>query len=427
MAVLLAGVGAVATLDRPFAPAVPAGTVTDLASFAPAALAAVADWVRPVRGAFLLATGVELLVLAVLLGTRVGDAVLARADRGGAPTVRGALVAGLLVALAPLPLRFWTGWVVATEVGLRTSSAGRWLGEHLVRAGLRAVLVAVGIAGGLALVRRLPRAWPPVAVLLVTGLATVLLLLEPLVTTRLLLQPTPLDDGPVAGAVEDVLARSGLAGVPVLVGDASQRTTAVNAYVTGVGPTRRVVLHDTLLELPLPQVRAVVAHEVAHAEVDDPLRGVLGAATLALPLALLGMGALHVWRRTRGEEPRLLGARVGATAVVAVLVGELLVSPVVNWQSRRVEAAADARAVALTGEPEQLVRVARGFVLGSLADPDPPVWVVALGGSHPTPAQRVEAAVSAARTSGAELPTLRELEAEEAAAPRGAALARTRP
>src|SRR5499426_1451453 len=82
----------------------------------------------------------------------------------------------------------------------------------------------------------------------------------------------------------------------VLVADASRRTTALNAYVSGLGPTRRIVVYDTLLrEAPPAEVRSVVAHELGHAKDSDVVTGTvigaLGAATAVCVLYLLGAWA----------------------------------------------------------------------------------------------------------------------------------------
>lgn len=406
LALGLALAGVVATVVRPVAPAVPVVT-TDLATFAPEVLAAVDRWVGPVRVGFVLRTLVELAVPAALLSTRRGRALLDRIGGRTLPTVRAAAGVVVLTSLVAAPITAWISWWHAGRTGLRTSSAARFVTEAAGTVALRAVLVGVGVAVLLGVVRRFPRSWPPVVTVLATIAAVVLLLVEPLVTTQLLYDPEPLDPADTPAAVTEVIARSGLDDVPVVVGRASVRTPAVNAYVTGAGPTSRIVLWDTLLERPPEQVAAVVAHELAHAEQHDPTRGVLATAAAVLPLALLGRAAL------RGRRPRLVGARAGAAAVLALVVVQLVAAPVVTWQSRRVEASADARALQLTRDPGRAVAVARGFVVGSLSDPTPPRWVVALGGSHPTPTQRIERAVAFARAQGLELPTLAQLREDE--------------
>ena len=97
----------------------------------------------------------------------------------------------------------------------------------------------------------------------------------------------------------------------MLVADASRRTRAVNAYVSGLGPTRRIVVYDTLLrEAPPAEVVAVVAHELGHAKDSDVLTGTLigalGAAAAVVALYLLGSwgGLLRRGRRRRRSPSR---------------------------------------------------------------------------------------------------------------------------
>ena len=145
-------------------------------------------------------------------------------------------------------------------------------------------------------------------------------------------------------------------GVPVrdvLVADASRRTTTLNAYVSGFGGTRRIVLYDTLVDdLPREQAVSVVAHELAHAKHRDVVVGsALGAVGALAGVGLLGLvvGA--------GPLRRRYGAGLAAGAVMVPLlialvdVGSLLASPVQNGISRRIETRADVDALKATGDP----------------------------------------------------------------------------
>ena len=104
---------------------------------------------------------------------------------------------------------------------------------------------------------------------------------------------TPMADGPLRTSLMRLAERDGVPVRDVLVADASRRTTALNAYVSGLGPTRRIVVYDTLLrEAPPEQVEAVVAHELGHAKRNDVLTGTLigalGAAAGVCALYLIG-------------------------------------------------------------------------------------------------------------------------------------------
>ena len=146
-------------------------------------------------------------------------------------------------------------------------------------------------------------------------------------------------------------------GVPVrdvLVADASRRTTSLNAYVSGFGSTRRIVVYDTLLAAaPREQVRLVVAHELGHAAEDDVLHGTLVGALAPLSRSSL----LRLAGGSRLADPRRVTTLLALIAVAAALVA----SPVQNLVCRRIEARAD---VARAGPDPRPGRVHRGCSSG---------------------------------------------------------------
>jgi STE24 endopeptidase len=416
-AAVLSLVGAVALLSRPLAPDL-APVATDLDTFAPEVLAAVAAYTGPRYVGVLLATALDVCVPLLVLLSRPGRA-LVRWAAGPAPAGglrragRGALVAVVVVGLARLailPIAFALGFVQDGRWGFRTSSSTGWLADWAIAAGTPVLVAATAGAVVVTALHRWPRSWPHRLTVAGTVLAAGLVLLDPLVLQPLRLSTEPLPPGATRDAVAQVLERAGEPDLDVLVGDASRRTTRVNAFVTGLGPSRRVVLYDTLLELGPEEVAAVVAHELAHREQRDIPRGVLSTATGMWP-TLLALRWLLDRRRVvalvaprDGADP-LLVAVVAAVAAVATLVGQ----PAVTWASRRAEAAADARALELSGAAGPPIATARTFVVRDLADPTPPTWFVWLAGTHPTAGARIRATVAYATELGLELPDLADL------------------
>jgi STE24 endopeptidase len=196
-------------------------------------------------------------------------------------------------------------------------------------------------------------------------------------------------------------------GVPVrdvLVADASRRTRAVNAYVSGFGPTRRIVVYDTLLTEATPdEVVGVVAHELGHAKDNDVLTGTLlgalGAAAGVIALYLLGSwtgllrlaGVGDAGGRALGD-PRAIGLLLAVAAVAGLVSG-----PAQALVSRRIEARADAHAMVLTGDPGAFEAMQRRLATVNLSDPDPPSWEYLLSASHPSTVERMAAARAYAR------------------------------
>ncbi|MDX6398272.1 MAG: endopeptidase, partial [Gaiellaceae bacterium] len=173
--------------------------------------------------------------------------------------------------------------------------------------------------------------------------------------------------------------------------DASKRSTALNAYVDGIGQTKRVVLYDTLIDsADRARLRSIVAHELGHVHGRDVPRGLLWVA-LSAPLAVLFVaGAGEALARRGGAKPGspaalpAIALMLGATSFVIGIVGSQL--------SRDVEARADTFALELTNDPKALIAVQRELTVRNVADPSPPSALQFLFGSHPTAVQRIGAA-----------------------------------
>lgn len=308
---------------------------------------------------------------------RVVQAVIALAVVGRLATLPFALALRELRLDRGLTRQHWTGF--AADV-LR-AEAVQVLGTSLV-------LVVL-----MACARRWRRWWPLVAGSLASGLVLAGSFVYPLVVEPLFNDFTPLPASELRSEVLALADREGVRVDEVLVADASRRTTTLNAYVSGFGGTRRVVLYDTLVEdLPRDQALSVVAHELAHARHDDVLVG----STLGAAGAMVAVGGLALLLGLR-RDPGRGGARGAGLAdpvvvprVLALLaVATLLASPVQSAVSRAVEARADVVALDATDDPAAFEELQRSLARRSLADPTPPGWSQALFGSHPTVLERI--------------------------------------
>lgn len=377
---------------------VPTERLAELMTFEDELLAAVSAYRTPRR--IVSAVG---LLLGVMVPALLASAIAAgRARRllrlmgclPGGPMQVGAAAASvvLITALVRAPLSAWAGVVQDGRHGFRTRTVPGWVMDHLLQVGGRALAVGLLVALFVRIVLRHPHGWPARVTLLAAASGLVALLLHPLVVHPLLLPTGPLPDGEHAEAVLAVLARSDV-DVPVLVGEASRRTTRRNAVATGLGPTARVVLHDTLLELGPREVAAITAHEVAHLERHDPLR----AALAPVPAVALLAFVLRRWLRSRGRPD----VRALTTAAALVLALEAAVTPISAGITRVVEHRTDVRSVAISRDPEAHLTLLRDLVTDGLADPDPPRWSVVLRATHPTPLERMRA------VSGAAVPATR--------------------
>lgn len=309
----------------------------------------------------------------------------------GRPVLDGAVTgAGLAVGLSVpgLPLSA-IARKRGKDVGLITQSWRGWVGDLVKGWGIEAVLAGGAGAATVAVSRRFPRHWwlaasagSVVFGAVLTGLAPVLL--DPVFNDF-----TPMPEGETRSDVLELASAAGVKVGEVYSIDASRRTTAANAYVTGLGPTKRVVLFDTLLDrYNRDEIRTVVAHELGHVRHRDVPRSVIYAALVA-PAAAWAVQRLSWGLSPERGTPATLPALVLAAALVSVPVGV-----VGNGLSRAVERRADEYSLQLAGTPAAFVSFERAIALQNLADLEPPRWVTGLLATHPPTAERIGAAVA---------------------------------
>ncbi|WP_249410993.1 M48 family metallopeptidase [Nocardioides faecalis] len=288
------------------------------------------------------------------------------------------------------------------DEGLAAGTWGAWARDLVVNELVTVVSTSLAVLALLGCVRLLPRLWPLVAGVGAAAVVVIGSFVYPVLIEPLFNDFTSLPDGALRTEILQLADEEGVDVEDVLVADASRRTTTLNAYVSGIGSTRRVVLYDTLVEsAPEDEALSVVAHELAHAKYDDVVTGtLLGAAGAMVALGLLGLvlpaGARGAQGDAQGDTPAEpgIGVRdIPRLLALAALVS-LLASPVQNGISRQLETRADQVALESTGDPQAFRDLQVRLALRSLADPTPPAWSQWWFGSHPTVLQRVAHAES---------------------------------
>lgn len=347
------------------------------------------------------------LVLAGLFGLTPAGArlvgALARPFGGG--WIWQVLLGGAALALAgrlvTLPFAAYAETVLR-RYGLSTQNWAGWAVDAVKGFALSAGLAALALLGLYALVRAAPRTWWAWAAAGAAALVVALSFAFPLLIEPVFNRFTPMPAGELRESLLALAARDGVPVQDVLVADASRRTTTLNAYVSGFGSTRRIVVYDTLLSSASPgEVRLVVAHELGHAKRQDVLHatvaGALGAATAVCAVAVLfGWAALL----RRAGVPGLADARSLAALLFVLQVGGLLAGPAGALVSRRIEARADVHALDLTGDPATFAAMQRRLSVANLSDLDPNPVVYGLFATHPTGPERIALARDWARVHG---------------------------
>jgi STE24 endopeptidase len=350
-----------------------------------------------------LGLGVGLAVTIVLGLTTLGARIVTTAARpAGGGWVWQVLLGGLAVlAVVRLSTIAFSAWAesVRRAFGLSTRSWVGWAADVAKSFGLEVAGTLLALIVLVALARAMPRWWWAVAAVAAAAFVVALAFVYPLIVEPVFNKFTPLPDGELRTSLLAMAEQDSVAIDDVFEADASRRTSTLNAYVSGLGATRRIVVYDTLVEQSPPeQVRNVVAHELGHAAEQDLLQGTLLAA-LAAAAGVCALGGLLAWPwllsragAAGAHDPRVLAL---VLAIVAML--GLVTAPVQALVSRRVETRADIHALTLTGDPQTFAEMQRALALAAKTDLEPPAIIFGTFASHPTTPQRIAVARTWAR------------------------------
>jgi STE24 endopeptidase len=303
-----------------------------------------------------------------------------------------------VLQLVTLPFDAWTETVLR-RYGLSTQDWLGWVLDRLRSCAVTAITLIVAFLLLHLLARRFPRHWWAPAAASGFVLVVASAFLYPVVVEPLFNSFTPLKPGPLRTELLSLAAADHVPVRDVLVADASRRTTALNAYVSGFGSTRRIVVYDTLLtSTPPDEIKLIVAHELGHAKRGDVLHGTLvGALGVSAGICLLYLivtspRVLVRARVTSVTDPRALGLVLAVVTAATQLAG-----PAENLVTRRLEARADVHSLDLTRDPATFVRMQRDLSVRNLSDLRPNPVEYALWATHPTGPQRIALARTWAR------------------------------
>lgn len=390
--VLLAAVAVTALLTVPLHVLPGARPHVDvLRDFTPSEVARERAYHHALRPPAYLSLVVSVAVAALLGLTRLGSRLVGALP--GHWAVKAVLGTALVLALgqvATLPLDVQAERVLR-RYGVSTQDWGGWTDDLLRTLAVRAVTTALVVVVVLGLARRLPRTWWAWG-----ALATALLVVGGSYAYPVLVEPafnrfSSLPAGPLRSDLLALAARDHVPVRDVLVADASRRTTSLNAYVSGFGSTRRIVVYDTLLRQATPQeVELVVAHELGHAKRQDVLHGtVLGALAGAAGICALFLLLSWAPLLRRAGASSAGDPRVVPLVLLLGTAAPLLLSPVANLLSRHVEARADVHSLDLTRDVPTFVASERRLDLVNLADLQPGRLVYGLFFTHPSGPERI--------------------------------------
>jgi len=343
-------------------------------------------------------TGLSLLLPAILLFTGLSARIRKLAQRIGRSWLLTvaiyALIFVLVVAVIGLPLAYYGGYVRQHAYGLSNQSFERWFSDWLKGVAVSGIGLALVLWIPYLLIRRSPLRWWIYAGLATIPIAALVLVITPVWVDPLFNDYGPMRDKALETRILALAERAGIQGGRVYEVNKSVDTKAINAYVTGVGATKRIVLWDTILaKLEPRQVLFVTAHEMGHFVLRHTLAFIVGAA-------LLTTASLYVVHRVTGRLIDRFGNRFGfdrlsdvASFPLLLLLGSLVslvLTPVVLAFNRYQEREADRFALEITRDNRGAATTFVRLQQENLAVPRPGRLYTLWRGSHPSLAERVD-------------------------------------
>ncbi|HEY8848337.1 MAG TPA: M48 family metallopeptidase [Thermoanaerobaculia bacterium] len=340
-------------------------------------------------------------VLLILLPTRLS----ARLRDVAARRVRWFFIVAMLyfvlfslaVTALEFPLSLYQGFIVPHQFDLTNQTFASWMGDFVKEIAVNLLIGAPIAALALLAIRRVRRWW---IVLWLGSIPLIILgvVIAPLIIDPLFNQFVPLKDPVLRRDLLDEASRAGIEGSRVYQVNKSKQTKTMNAYVTGLGPSKRIVLWDTLLaKMDHDEILAVMGHEMGHYVLHHIWKGVAFGIAVSFFVFLIGQ-KIFEWGLTRWGGRWGIGDRGDAASLpwlllVGAMIGFVL-SPVTSGFSRHIEHQADKFGLELTHLNEAMASSFVKFAEDSKRDPNPPRFIEWWLYSHPSAQHRIDFALS---------------------------------
>ncbi|MBY0547124.1 MAG: M48 family metallopeptidase [Candidatus Obscuribacterales bacterium] len=345
---------------------------------------------------------ISIMVYGALLGTGRAARLQKTVERLTSNTLIQVVIyygaVATLVFLVFLPCLFFYSHLVADHYHLSNMTSLEWFFERIKRFGVN---TAVGITyWGIFffILRRFRRQWHLVLFAILAPLSAFMVFVWPVAVDPLFNKFSPLENGDLRTKIELLASKAGIPGATILVADKSKQTKQLNAYVTGIGSSARIVLWDTILaKMPQDELLTVVGHEIGHYVLLHIYKGyAMAMLGLLTGLLLAGRGAPVLLRKL----PASWGVYSLNSLTLIPLIGlmsaptTLLFAPLESSISRSFEHESDVFALSVTQAPTSLANAFITLAQEDLINPSPPEWIEFWFFSHPSLSKRISFAMS---------------------------------
>jgi STE24 endopeptidase len=336
-----------------------------------------------------------LLLLVTGASARIRGFVVRLTARPNLQTAAYIVLFLLITALLEFPLAFYRDFVREHQYGLSKQAFGSWLRDFMLGWVVLVVFATLLGVALFAIVRRLGRSWWTWATAATVFFIALALMIAPVFVYPLFNKYTALENGPVRDAVLSMASANGIPVTDVYVADASRQTTRISANVSGFLGTDRITLNDNLLKrCSLPEIKAVMGHEMGHYVLNHNFEELLFLAILTFLLFRWLDWSLHLALRRWGNHWRIteLGdPAVSPLAVAIICIFFLATTPIRNSFEREQEYEADMFGLNAAGQPDGFAQVALKFA--DYRKLEPSKWEEIAFYDHPSGRTRIYSAM----------------------------------
>jgi STE24 endopeptidase len=289
-----------------------------------------------------------------------------------------------------LPVGFYGGYVLEHKWNLSTENVKGWLADQAKSFAVGLVMAWIVLALLLWIIARFPLWWWLVAGLAMAMVGVVMATLFPVVIAPIFHRYTPIEDKDLTDALRGILAREGLESGGFFKEDMSRRTRKENAFLAGLGKTRRVVLGDTIMQhMSVPEIVSVIAHEVGHYRYKHIWKGVAAGTLQQLAVFFLLSVVMRALFPDFPGSTREVLTVLPVMLIIGGAASGFVFGPLMNALSRHFEKQADLYAIGHIKDRRAFATALAGLADRNLGNAYPAWWVKVLFYTHPPIGERL--------------------------------------
>jgi STE24 endopeptidase len=301
------------------------------------------------------------------------------------------IILSYIKTLLSIPFDLYGTFKIENKYGFNTMTWKLWITDFIKSILLSTILMGIMASSAFFLIRTSPDYWWFFVWLFFLLFSLFMMYISPYVIEPLFNKFTPVDDEGMEDSIKDLMKKAGTKVNRVFKMDASKRSKHTNAYFTGIGKVKRIVLYDTLLQImDKNEVLSVLAHEAGHWKKKHVLKLII------LVEAMSFLGIYLSYRLIKaGILNKLFGIQtdtIFATLLILGLIGGIItfpMTPLFSYLSRRHEKEADRFAAGMTENPEAMATSLIKLSKDNLSNLHPHPFYASFYYSHPPVVQRI--------------------------------------